>query len=98
MPPNNTLRAVSLVQVTHMPPELLQVGQLSKAADVFSWGTILWEMFSGERAWADMLPMQVKTLANPYSLQSKEKTGTATSHKWLSGRSQSLCLLPRAED
>ena len=47
------------MQVTHMPPELLTTGRLSKAADSFSWGIILWEMFSGQRPWADMLPMQV---------------------------------------
>ena len=31
-------------QVTHMPPELLSEGRLSKAADVYSFGVMLWEM------------------------------------------------------
>lgn len=32
------------LQVTHMPPELLTEGHLSKAADVYSFGVMLWEM------------------------------------------------------
>jgi Protein tyrosine and serine/threonine kinase len=32
------------LQVTHMPPELLSEGQLSKAADVYSFGVMLWEL------------------------------------------------------
>ena len=43
-----------------MPPELLTTGHLSKAADSFAWGAILWELFSGERPWPGMLPMQVR--------------------------------------
>ncbi len=30
--------------VTHMPPELLSEGTLSKQADVYSFGVMLWEM------------------------------------------------------
>lgn len=48
--------------VTHMPPELLTEGHLSKAADVYAWGTILWELFAQERPWPGMLPMQVNPL------------------------------------
>ncbi len=33
--------------VTHMPPELLSDGKLSRAADVYSFGVILNEMFCG---------------------------------------------------
>jgi ElaB/YqjD/DUF883 family membrane-anchored ribosome-binding protein len=32
------------LQVTHMPPELLRDGQLSKAVDVYAFGVLLWEM------------------------------------------------------
>jgi serine/threonine protein kinase len=34
----------SISQVTHMPPELLRDGQLSKAVDVYAFGVLLWEM------------------------------------------------------
>ena len=50
------------LQVTHMPPELLKTGCLSKAADAFAWGVILWEMCAGQRPWMDMLDMQVTIL------------------------------------
>ena len=33
--------------VTHMPPELLMEGKLSKAADVYAFGVLLWEMYTG---------------------------------------------------
>jgi len=35
--------------VTHMPPELLEGGVLTSAADVFSFGILLWELLSGEK-------------------------------------------------
>ena len=38
--------------VTHMPPELLTTGRLSKAVDVYAFGVLLWEMCTGRRPWA----------------------------------------------
>lgn len=35
--------------VTHMPPELLMEGVMSKAADVFAFGMVLMEMYTGQR-------------------------------------------------
>ena len=34
--------------VTHMPPELLMEGKLTKSADVYAFGVLLWEMYTGE--------------------------------------------------
>ena len=45
--------------VTHMPPELLTTGRLSKSVDVFAFGVLLWEMCTGKRPWAGMMQMQV---------------------------------------
>ncbi|KAK9843847.1 hypothetical protein WJX84_006057 [Apatococcus fuscideae] len=45
--------------VTHMPPELLTTGKLSKAADVYAFGVLLWEMWTGSRPWSGLLQMQV---------------------------------------
>lgn len=45
--------------VTHMPPELLSSGRLSKSADTYAFGVLLWEMFSGQRPWGGMLQMQI---------------------------------------
>mmetsp|Transcript_3321 Transcript_3321/g.9610 ORF Transcript_3321/g.9610 Transcript_3321/m.9610 type:complete len:877 (-) Transcript_3321:642-3272(-) len=45
--------------VTHMPPELLTTGRLSKGADTYAFGVLLWEMFTGQRPWGGMLQMQI---------------------------------------
>jgi Protein tyrosine and serine/threonine kinase len=37
--------------VSHMPPELLVDGVITKAGDVYSYGVVLWEMWNGKRAW-----------------------------------------------
>ena len=37
--------------VSHMPPELLVDGVMTKAGDVYSYGVVLWEMWNGKRAW-----------------------------------------------
>ena len=45
--------------VTHMAPEILLAGKLSKSADVYAFGILLYEMFSGERAFDGMSMQQV---------------------------------------
>ncbi|KAL0037106.1 hypothetical protein WJX79_000594 [Trebouxia sp. C0005] len=45
--------------VTHMPPELLTTGKLSKSADVYAFGVLLWEMYTGQRPWSGLGQMQV---------------------------------------
>lgn len=49
-----------LQTVTHMPPELLLQGQMSKKVDVYSWGVLLWEMYCGCRPFAGMSHSQVR--------------------------------------
>lgn len=50
------LQTNSYGSVTHMPPELLGEGLLSKAADVYSLGVLLWQMYNGSRPWAGAQP------------------------------------------
>ena len=45
--------------VSHMPPELLTSGVLSKAGDVYSFGVMLWELYTGKRAWDKSSQAQV---------------------------------------
>ncbi|KAK9834189.1 hypothetical protein WJX81_006932 [Elliptochloris bilobata] len=45
--------------LTHMPPEVVVSGQVSAAADVYSFGVLLYEMITRERAWAGMTHVQV---------------------------------------
>lgn len=44
-------RSCRLGTVTHMPPEVVQHGTLSKATDVWSFGMIVLEMVTGQRAY-----------------------------------------------
>jgi serine/threonine protein kinase len=48
------LRINSYGSVTHMPPELLTSGLLSRAADVYSLGVLMWQMYCCSRPWAGM--------------------------------------------
>ncbi|KAK9837249.1 hypothetical protein WJX81_001439 [Elliptochloris bilobata] len=45
--------------ITHMAPEVLRFNQISKAADVYSFGVILWELAAGCRAWVGMVHTQI---------------------------------------
>jgi serine/threonine protein kinase len=48
------LRINSYGTVTHMAPEVLLQGVSSKAADVYSFGVLLWQMLTSSRPWAGM--------------------------------------------
>ncbi|BDA49774.1 probable mitogen-activated protein kinase kinase kinase 11 at C-terminar half [Coccomyxa sp. Obi] len=45
--------------ITHMPPELLSSDVMSKAADVYAFGVLMWELYSGARAWEGLNHAQV---------------------------------------
>lgn len=45
--------------LTHMPPEVLAEGKVTKSADVYAFGVILWEMFTGERPFAGLRQAQI---------------------------------------
>lgn len=40
--------------ISHMPPELIREGRMHKSTDVWSYGVLLWEMYSGQRAWSGL--------------------------------------------
>lgn len=45
--------------VTHMPPELLLEGKLSKSADVYAYGVLLFELFTADRPWSGLRQAEV---------------------------------------
>ncbi|KAI8475877.1 MAG: kinase-like domain-containing protein [Monoraphidium minutum] len=45
--------------VAHTAPEVLQGGPPSKAADVYSFGVLLWSMATGSRPWAGVPPAAI---------------------------------------
>lgn len=63
-------------QADHHRLYLLQ-GRLSKAADTYAFGVLLWEMYTGQRPWAGMLQMQVLPAACLYINQR-----LITRHNW----------------
>ena len=45
-----------------MPPELLKEGKLTRAADVYSFGVIMWELYSNKALHEGMTMAQVPYL------------------------------------
>ena len=52
--------------MSYCAPELLKEGKLTKAADVYSFAMIMWEMYSGTALFRGMNSSQVR----PYSIVS----------------------------
>lgn len=53
------LRTRTLGCAEYMPPELITEGILTKAADVYAFGVITWEIYCGRRAWDGLKPTEV---------------------------------------
>ena len=44
---------------THAAPELLMDGRLTRAADVYAFALLVWELASGQKLYPEMTAMQV---------------------------------------
>jgi serine/threonine protein kinase len=42
-----------------MPPELVLHGTVSRAVDVYSFGVLLWQMYTGSRPWSGLTHSQI---------------------------------------
>eukprot|EP00882_Tetradesmus_deserticola_P015237 GHRQ01016228.1.p4 GENE.GHRQ01016228.1~~GHRQ01016228.1.p4 ORF type:complete len:103 (+),score=53.17 GHRQ01016228.1:592-900(+) len=40
--------------MSHMPPELLRHGRMSPAVDVYAFGVMMWELYTGEVAFKEL--------------------------------------------
>lgn len=45
--------------MTHMPPETLVNGVISKSTDVYSFGVLMWQMYTGSRPWSGLSHAQI---------------------------------------
>lgn len=45
--------------LTHMPPETLKSGIVSKAVDVYAMGVLLWQMYTSSRPWSGLTHSQI---------------------------------------
>lgn len=45
--------------IPYMSPELLSLGRMSRANDVYSFGILMWQLFTGKTPYEGMTPMQV---------------------------------------
>eukprot|EP00891_Asterochloris_glomerata_P000113 jgi/Astpho2/113/fgenesh1_pg.00004_%23_24_t len=62
--------------VTHMPPELLMEGLLTKAGDVWAFGVLMWELYTSSRAWAGMRRGQIISAVTILHQHPELPTGT----------------------
>ncbi|GIL61223.1 hypothetical protein Vafri_15628 [Volvox africanus] len=56
---NEAVKTGAYGTITHMAPEVLRDSALSKPADVYSIGVLLWQMVTGSRPWAGLSHLQV---------------------------------------
>jgi len=72
------MRTKTLGCAEYMPHELITQGILTKAADVYAFGVITWEIYLGKRAWEGLKPSEVlRKVANKEQL----KFPTHTPHR-----------------
>eukprot|EP00878_Enallax_costatus_P013393 GHUV01014005.1.p1 GENE.GHUV01014005.1~~GHUV01014005.1.p1 ORF type:complete len:832 (+),score=111.45 GHUV01014005.1:893-3388(+) len=80
--------------MTHMAPEIMLSGRVSKAADVYSFGITLWEMYTGRRAFEGIPRALLGHQITREALRPGFPEGTPQQYRELAER----CWEPRWED
>lgn len=70
--------------VSAMPVEVLASGIVSKAADVYAMGVLLWEVYTGRQAWSGMTVVQVVAHKMTKGAQLEFPPGTPPAYEALS--------------
>lgn len=72
--------------VTHMPPELIEDGKIYQTGDVYAFGIIMWEMYSGKIPYANMAHPQIMVGVVTHNLRPKYPDACPDWYKSLSYR------------
>ena len=75
------------------PPELLLDGHLSKACDVYGYGVIVWEMYSGQRPFGGLTHGQILHAITTGKMLSISPTCPSALKAFLQ-----KCMAPKADD
>ncbi|KAG2487849.1 hypothetical protein HYH03_013566 [Edaphochlamys debaryana] len=69
--------------LSHMPPELVLNGTVSRAVDVYSFGVLLWQMYTGSRPWSGLTHSQIIMLISSGDARLVFPPGTPPSYEQL---------------
>ncbi len=80
--------------LSHMPPELVLNGTVSRAVDVYSFGVLLWQMYTGSRPWSGLTHSQIIMMISKGEARLVFPPGTPKTYEAL----MRGCTAPKPED
>ncbi|KAG2432561.1 hypothetical protein HXX76_008906 [Chlamydomonas incerta] len=69
--------------LSHMPPELVLNGTVSRAVDVYSFGVLLWQMYTGSRPWSGLTHSQIIMMISKGEARLQFPSGTPKTYEAL---------------
>lgn len=67
--------------VTHMPPELIEEGKVYPQGDVYAFGIMMWETYTGSAPYAHMVHPQIMVAVVTHNLRPRFPEGTPDWYK-----------------